>query len=58
MIFTKESIIGKTLVLKSPLAPLCQRGVTPPFGIFPLLKAGKGRVGGILSINVVIIWTD
>jgi len=32
---------------KSPLSPLCQRGVIPPFG--------KGRVGGILFMNGVII---
>jgi hypothetical protein len=32
---------------KSPLAPLFQRGVIPPFG--------KGRCGGILQINVFII---
>ena len=32
-----------------------QRGVIPSFGIFSLPKAGKGRLGGILLINVVII---
>jgi len=32
---------------KSPLAPLCQRGVVPPLG--------KGRVGGILQTDVFII---
>ena len=32
---------------KSPLAPLCQRGVIPPFE--------KGRLGGILQINALII---
>jgi hypothetical protein len=32
---------------ESLLSPLCQRGVIPPFG--------KGRVGGILRMNVVII---
>jgi len=32
---------------KSPLAPLCQRGVIPPFR--------KGRLGGIVQINAVII---
>jgi hypothetical protein len=37
------------------VAPLCQRGVIPPFGIFSLPKAGKGRWGGILRINVIII---
>ena len=31
------------------VAPLCQRGVIPPFG--------KGRWGGILQINLVIIVT-
>ena len=40
---------------KSPLAPLCQRGVIPPLGIFSLPKAGKGRVGGILPIDVITI---
>jgi hypothetical protein len=30
------------------VAPLCQRGVIPPFGVFFLLEAGKGRWGGIL----------
>jgi len=40
---------------ESPLAPLCQRGVIPPFSMFSLPKAGKGRSGGILQINAVII---
>ena len=40
---------------ESPLAPLCQRGVIPPFSMFSLPKVGKGRLGGILQINVVII---
>jgi hypothetical protein len=35
------------VIRKSPLAPLCQRGVIPPFG--------KGRLGGILQINAVVI---
>ncbi len=35
------------VIRKSPLAPLCQRGVIPPFS--------KGRLGGILQINVFII---
>src|SRR4030043_2049023 len=37
-----------TNIGKSPLAPLCQRGVIPPFS--------KGRLGGILQINVVIVF--
>ncbi len=37
-----------TSIGKSPLAPLCQRGVIPPFS--------KGRLGGILQINVVIAY--
>jgi hypothetical protein len=36
-----------TVIRKSPLAPLCQRGVMPPFE--------KGRCGGILQINAFII---
>jgi hypothetical protein len=32
---------------KSPLTPLCQRGVIPPLG--------KGRIGGILQMDVVTI---
>jgi len=32
---------------KSPLSPLCQRGVIPPFG--------KGRVGGILRKNATLL---
>ena len=40
---------------KSPLAPLCQRGVIPPFSMFSLPKVGKGRLEGILQINAVII---
>jgi len=32
-----------------------QRGVIPPLGIFFLPKAGKGRSGGILQIDVVTI---
>ena len=37
------------------VAPLWQRGVIPPFGVFFLLEAGKGRSGGILQINAIII---
>jgi hypothetical protein len=32
---------------------LPKRGILPPFGVFFLLGAGKGRRGGILSNNVV-----
>jgi len=35
------------VIRKSPLAPLYQRGVIPPFA--------KGRSGGILQINVFTI---
>jgi len=35
------------IIRKSPLTPLYQRGVIPPFG--------KGRSGGILEINVFTI---
>ena len=35
------------VIRKSPLAPLYQRGVIPPFG--------KGRLGGILQINVFTV---
>jgi hypothetical protein len=39
----------------SPHPSLPKRGIIPPFGLFNLPQAGKGRLGGILSINVVII---
>ena len=29
--------------------------LVPPFSVFSLPGAGKGRLGGILSINVIII---
>jgi hypothetical protein len=32
-----------------------QRGVIPPLGVFSLPEAGKGRLGGILEIDVVTI---
>jgi len=37
--------------LKSPSIPLFQRGklTSPPFGVFFLLEAGKGRQGGIFK---------
>jgi len=35
------------IIGKSPLPPLCQRGGLPPLG--------KGRLGGILQIDVVTI---
>jgi hypothetical protein len=37
----KVLIIEWTLIKKSPLAPVFQRGVIPPFG--------KGRAGGIFQ---------
>jgi len=37
-----EFIIEKTHFVKSPLTPLCQRGVIPPFC--------KGRRGGIRGL--------
>ena len=41
----------KRIIIKSPLIPLFQRGklLSPPFGIFFLPKAGKGRSGGIFK---------
>jgi hypothetical protein len=48
------------LMRKSPLSPLCQRGalfgkLTMTFVILSLSKDGKGKLGGILQNNVVII---
>jgi hypothetical protein len=37
--------------LKSPSIPLFQKGklTSPPFGVFSLPEAGKGRQGGIFK---------
>jgi hypothetical protein len=43
----KVFIIEQTLNKKSPLAPLFQRGVIPPFG--------KGRLGGIFQSLYVLL---
>jgi len=41
----------KKITIKSPSIPLFQRGklTSPPFGVFFLLEAGKGRQGGIFK---------
>jgi hypothetical protein len=41
----------KRITIKSPSIPLFQRGklTSPPFGVFLLPEAGKGRQGGIFK---------
>jgi len=41
----------KRITIKSPSIPLFQRGklTSPPFGVFFLPEAGKGRQGGIFK---------
>ena len=47
IVIRKSTPASAEAASRRQVAPLCQRGVIPPFG--------KGRLGGILQINVVII---